>query len=47
MYVYYFTRGFIALICGFNLPTLVFDLATRAFSFLTRIFEWVTLKMNS
>ena len=45
-YVYYLTRGFIASVfafnlptCAFNLPTCAFNLATRAFSLLTRGFE--------
>ena len=36
------TRGFIALIHAFNLPTSAFNLATRAFSLPTRGFEHVT-----
>ena len=48
-YVYYLTRGFIALTRAFNLLTRAFNLsarafnlATRAFSLLTRGFELVT-----
>ena len=40
--VYYLTRGFIASIRAFNLPTRVFNLATRVSSLLTRGFEFVT-----
>ena len=49
-YVYYLTRGFIALTCAFNLLTRAFNLATgaipnlatRAYSLLTLGFELVT-----
>ena len=40
-YVYYLTRGFVALTRAFNLLTRAFNLATRAFSLLTRRFELV------
>ena len=49
MYVYYFTRGFIASTRAFNLltrvfnhPNCAFNLATRAFSLVTRGFKLVT-----
>ena len=40
-YVYHLTRGFIASIHAFNLPTCAFNLATSAFSLLTRGCELV------
>ena len=41
-YVYYLTRGFIALTCAFNLATRAFGLLTRGFELVTRDFELVT-----
>ena len=53
MYVYYFTRGFIASTRAFNLltrvfnhPNCAFNLATRAFSLVTRGFKLVTRKFK-
>ena len=42
LYVYYLTRGLIALTRAFNLPTRTFNIATPDFSLLTRGFELVT-----
>ena len=52
-YVYYLTRGCIALIrafnlltCAFNLPTHAFSAPTRAFNLLTRGFELITRRFE-
>ena len=45
-YVYYLTRGFIALTRAFNLATRAVDLATRPLSLLTRVFELLTRRFE-
>ena len=45
-YVYYLTRGFIALTRAFNLATRAVDLATRPLSLLTRAFELLTRRFE-